>query len=147
MSHAPLHPDDPNAPESLAADLRRLAGRPASLPMFDARSAAAAHFARRRAGRLRVALAGVGALAAGLAFAAWVWPPEVGPRVSPVALRGDLNSDGRVDILDAYMLARAEADGAANPDWDFSGDGRVDRADVDLVAGIAVRVAPSGGKL
>jgi hypothetical protein len=70
-------------------------------------------------------------------------PPPVRPR--PPRRRGDLDEDGRVDVLDAFLLARRlDAGDPGNPAWDASGDGRVDRADVDRVAYWAVSL--SGGE-
>ena len=63
--------------------------------------------------------------------------------------RADIDGNGRVDILDAFRLARhIEARGPADPTrsdaaelgWDLNGDGRVDQGDVDLVAFAAVRL-------
>jgi len=55
--------------------------------------------------------------------------------------RADIDGNGRVDILDAFRLARdIEARGPANPQWDLNGDGRVDKDDVDVVASAAVRL-------
>lgn len=149
MASSPNEPDAPAAPERLVSDLHRLAGRPAALPMFDARSVGAKHFAARRAARMRFALGGVGAAAAaGIAIAVWLWPQNAvpaSPGLVTAALREDLNNDGRVDMLDAFVLARANADGTSKAEWDFSGDGRVDRADVDVIAMSAVGLAGGGG--
>ncbi len=55
--------------------------------------------------------------------------------------RADVDSNGRVDILDAFRLARhIESRGRIEATWDLNGDGRVDRADVDAVAFAAVRL-------
>jgi len=60
--------------------------------------------------------------------------------------RADIDGNGRVDILDAFRLARdIEARGPADLRWDLNGDGRVDQADVDLVAAAAVRLGPQTG--
>jgi hypothetical protein len=57
--------------------------------------------------------------------------------------RADIDGNGRVDILDAFRLARSiEAHGPADPQWDLNGDGRIDKDDVDLVARAAVRLGP-----
>ena len=51
----------------------------------------------------------------------------------------DFDSNGRVDILDAFKLARRiELAGATGADLDINGDGLVDRGDVDTVALAAV---------
>jgi hypothetical protein len=55
--------------------------------------------------------------------------------------RADVDSNGRVDIRDAFRLARhIESRGRIEARWDLNGDGRIDRADVDLVAFAAVRL-------
>jgi len=55
--------------------------------------------------------------------------------------RADLDGNGRVDILDAFRLARhVESRGPAAGEWDINNDGRVDRDDVDAVAFAAVRL-------
>jgi hypothetical protein len=47
----------------------------------------------------------------------------------------DIDRDGRVDILDAFMLARhIEFSTPPKDEWDINHDGAVDRADVDLIA-------------
>jgi hypothetical protein len=53
----------------------------------------------------------------------------------------DIDSNGRVDILDAFRLARnIESRGPADLKWDLNGDGLLDRKDVDAVAFAAVRL-------
>jgi hypothetical protein len=53
----------------------------------------------------------------------------------------DIDQNGRVDILDAFTLARnIESAGPAKKDWDINGDGKVNRDDVDMVAFAAVRL-------
>jgi len=55
--------------------------------------------------------------------------------------RADIDANGRVDILDAFQLARSiEARGPVAPQWDLNGDGRVDKDDVNLIASAAVRL-------
>jgi len=51
----------------------------------------------------------------------------------------DIDLNGRVDILDAFKLARhIESTDRPNKKWDMNGDGRVNRNDVDSVAFAAV---------
>ena len=53
----------------------------------------------------------------------------------------DIDRNGRVDILDAFKLARhIESAGRTETEWDFNGDGLIDRNDVDVVANAAVRL-------
>lgn len=57
------------------------------------------------------------------------------------ALPEDIDRNGRVDILDAFTLARRlENNADLKTKWDFNNDGQVDREDVDLVAMAAVRL-------
>lgn len=82
-------------------------------------------------------------LAAAAAIAAVLLVPRVmtvsAPELS--AVRGDINGDGVVDIRDALALATAVDAGATlSPSWDLTGEGRVDREDVERVAFAAVRV-------
>ena len=53
----------------------------------------------------------------------------------------DIDRNGRVDILDAFKLARhIESAGNTETEWDVNGDGLIDRNDVDMVALAAVRL-------
>jgi hypothetical protein len=53
----------------------------------------------------------------------------------------DIDRNGRVDILDAFKLARhIESADRIETEWDFNGDGLIDRNDVDVVALAAVRL-------
>jgi len=62
-------------------------------------------------------------------------PKSTGPA------RADVDSNGRVDILDAFRLARdIESRGQVRMQWDLNSDGLVDRKDVDVVAFAAVRL-------
>jgi hypothetical protein len=55
--------------------------------------------------------------------------------------REDLNHDGRVDILDAFALARQVRDGKVTPgNPDLNGDGVVDRRDAEIIATHAVKL-------
>lgn len=65
-----------------------------------------------------------------------------GPSTSRSVLVGaqavDIDRNGRVDILDAFKLARHIESADAEKKWDINGDGFVNRKDVDLVASAAV---------
>jgi len=66
---------------------------------------------------------------------------EQTPERSGKAQAVDIDQNGRVDILDAFKLARQiESAGPTKQDWDLNGDGLVDRHDVDVVAFAAVRL-------
>ena len=61
-------------------------------------------------------------------------------------VREDLNHDGRVDILDAFALARQlKSVPKPPPQMDVNGDGIVDERDVATVAAQAVQL-PKGGR-
>jgi len=76
-----------------------------------------------------------------------------GPSTSRSVLVGaqavDIDRNGRVDILDAFKLARHIESADAEKKWDINGDGFVNRKDVDLVASAAVSLplqgTPPGG--
>ena len=56
----------------------------------------------------------------------------------------DIDENGRVDILDAFKLARYVESAERNErKWDINGDGLVNGNDVDLVASAAVRLPVS----
>jgi hypothetical protein len=53
----------------------------------------------------------------------------------------DIDQNGRVDILDAFKLAKhIESSDRTETKWDFNGDGLIDQSDVDVVALAAVRL-------
>ena len=55
----------------------------------------------------------------------------------------DLNADGRVDMLDAFALARElQQDRTPGPQIDLNRDGMVDERDVEMLAARAVRLDP-----
>jgi hypothetical protein len=57
----------------------------------------------------------------------------------------DLNGDGKVDILDAFMLARKLQDAhVSDPHLDVNGDGVFDQRDVEAIASHAVSLAKGG---
>jgi len=60
--------------------------------------------------------------------------------------REDLDGNGRVDILDAFLLARKLEEGIANDAWDLNQDGKVDQVDVQHAAMLAVRLQTSSTK-
>jgi hypothetical protein len=58
-----------------------------------------------------------------------------------VIAREDVDRNGRVDILDAFALARKlKQSGAAGTALDLNGDGIVDQRDIDWVAARAVKL-------
>jgi hypothetical protein len=96
-----------------------------------------AQAARRAPSPYRYWLAAAAALVLGLFL---IRPWERSDRQD---LRADLDRSGRVDVLDAFLLARKLAAGTAGPEFDLNGDGRVDQRDVDFAVNQAVRL-PTG---
>ena len=130
------------APQELVEDLRALYGREVAVPktVDDAILGLGRRYAARRRRHIRVVRWAVGAAAvAVLGLGLWtvarhmLWPRPV------VTAREDIDRDGKVDILDAFLLAR-RVDGkqALQREWDIDGNGVVDRSDVDQVAMAAV---------
>lgn len=77
-----------------------------------------------------------------LVVALWHYP---GRTFKGKFAREDINHDGKVDILDAFALAR-KMNGAskASSGPDINGDGVVDERDVQLIAAQAVKLAKGG---
>jgi hypothetical protein len=100
------------------------------------------HLASRQPERTpRLTWAWWAAAAAAVAFGAWISQPLLSRRSArpPTVVREDINGDGRVDILDAFALARG-LDQATVRQPDLNDDGRVDRRDVDWLAGRVVQL-------
>jgi anti-sigma-K factor RskA len=67
--------------------------------------------------------------------------PTTTPSFIVEAQAVDIDENGRVDILDAFKLARhVEFSERTKKEWDINGDGLINRDDVDLVAFAAVRL-------
>jgi len=77
------------------------------------------------------------------ALLAMLWLPR---RPGPAAFaREDLDRNRRVDILDAFALARKVRQGAVPTRFDFNGDGVVNSKDIDAIATQAVKLSPKQG--
>ena len=62
-----------------------------------------------------------------------------------VFLREDVNQDGKVDILDAFILARELKSGpATDPNLDVNGDGVINHRDIEVIAARAVSLEKRG---
>ena len=79
----------------------------------------------------------VGAAAAILALCGLgIW---VSQRNSPAQNVADIDGDGRVDIVDAFVLAKSlHSKSPLKPQWDLNSDGRIDQSDVEIIAQRAV---------
>ncbi len=90
------------------------------------------------------------AAAASLALVVWIGAlfrsSTTAPQQTTVAAApGDLDHNGRVDILDAFHLAR-QLDADITPTaGDMNTDGRIDRADVEAIAMKAVTLPQGAG--
>ena len=137
----------------LGADLKRLYRR--EIPASPEQDEAILNLARRetaRRGWMRRAVR-LAPFAAAAMIGMVVWlnhgPSEqqlaVSHQPGGVTDSRDLNQDGRVDILDAMLLAkRLEQGGTPARTPDLTGDGIVDRADVDAIALAAVALPREG---
>jgi hypothetical protein len=147
---------EPHVPDRLAKDLRGLFQPPGAVPArVDKAILDQVHRLakpRHLVIRLRWA-AGIATAAAVLALGVVLYNArtlnnqqsnithQTSIRLARAEGRADIDGNGRVDILDAFRLARSiEARGPADPRWDFNGDGRVDKDDVDVVASAAVHL-------
>ena len=156
----PHEPHNPEAPNRLVEDLTALCGPGVPVPPEvdeSIRSLARRHFAARRRGRMVLRLVEVTAAAAAIALVVTLGAPFFQTSASPskhdhapVAQHSaagsqhplaDIDRSGRVDILDAFVLARhIEGNDQLRTEWDLNGDGVVDRADVDKIALTAVNL-------
>ncbi len=148
--------DLPEAPRGLVDGLRAAHVGAPRVPVDVDRAVMAAARERLRPRRRRtVVLRWAGAMAAAvvLVVVGVAVTRDAGPEPAPaaaaerlVAVREDLDGSGRVDILDAFWLARRiETSDAPSDTWDIDGDGAVGQGDVDLIAMAAVRV--NGGTI
>jgi hypothetical protein len=129
-----LYPPGPPVPPSVEGEI-----------LARARS----HFARRRRLNLILAWAGTASAAAAVLVLALLLrrnpqTAQIKDRPQPamtVLAREDIDHNGRVDILDAFALARRVENGqAVGASFDLNGDGRTGQADVDMIALAAVKL-------
>lgn len=153
MPNSPFQSDehsDDELPPRLKDDLAAVYGPAIQVPASIDRlilSAVGAGIARRRRSHRIIRWAGAAAAAAALAIGLRVALVRPSATSGPVALVGDVNGDGKVDILDAYVVARAIHDhGRLNPAWDVNRDGVVDEKDVDWIVNSSVSIGPGGAK-
>lgn len=149
---------DPVIPHRLAAELGRLNAPSGGLsvpPGFDdaVLAMSRARLRPRPVSRLLLRVGTGLAAAAALGLVAWLaWQVGPGGQGGWPSGRGGqsqlaLDATGRVDIVDAFVLARRLRDGAAvDPSWDVTWDGEIDQQDVDRLKAMAVQLnAVNGG--
>ncbi len=146
---------EPIIPDRLAADLRHLTNIETNAPeVFEDELLSLARHRLGRSNRLRIHArrAAPLAAAAGLALTVGVglWAingqrPTPGPMIDRAAqIAMDIDGNGRIDILDAFVIARAiESGSLLSSTWDVTADGVVDLRDVDAVAAAAVSLTES----
>jgi len=140
---------DPGQLKALRAGLKRMHAPGPAVPgeideaiLADARRS---FVARRRRWALVQRIGAGLAAAAVLAIAIRVFHPASNPPMPPaqrplLAQAADINRDGAVNVLDAYLVARHIArHESLDPAWDVNGDGVIDQKDVDLIAHLAVQ--------
>lgn len=140
---------DKQVTKALAQDLRRLYQSQDSIPdSVDRAILAQVTLPRQRPSTMRIyrSMAAAAALI-GIAVGLWVFRqanmgmrPDDQPVMNTLA-RTDIDQNGTVNILDAYSLARRiKSREPTRPAWDLNTDGKINQADVDLVAYAAVRL-------
>ena len=142
-------------PPSLKAGLGGLFPTPAVSRFRDEQILAAARQQLSRRNRMRwVIRYAVGSVAAAAVILIAIKTTHVTHREQAsfeadrtVASAEDVNRDGKLDILDAYFMARkVAANETLSKEWDFNRDGAVDNKDVDVVAFSAVKIKPEGAQ-
>lgn len=145
------HDDLPELRDALSGSYRSEVPVPPEIDQAVLRTARR-RFAFWRRRRFVIRWAAAGAMAAAVMLAVLLTPqyrhqpeeaaPEVASAKSLQSFsKEDIDRNGRVDILDAFVLARRiEGAGKAEAEWDVNGDGAVNRTDVDTVAMAAVRL-------
>ncbi|MHC4744475.1 MAG: dockerin type I domain-containing protein [Planctomycetota bacterium] len=158
MTNTERHLEDEaqfNIPRELAEDLKGLYGVKSSVP-GDIDRAILDRAGRRLTRRSRrfswPRWAAVAGAAAAVIFVAVILQTDLSPvsdsQKEPSAvlseadsprIPADIDLNGKVDILDAFKLARNIESGASlKPEYDFNADGAIDRKDVDSIAFAAV---------
>ena len=149
---------EPTVPERLKTDLVRLYEMDVTVPAeLDKRILTMARERLRRSQPvrrrvlsmriLRWALPAAAAAAAAVLLLMWTGslpvPYHSEPDTAVLTTRQDIDRNGRVDILDAFALARhIETSGASGDQWDVNGDGEVNQGDVKTIAMAAVSLNP-----
>jgi hypothetical protein len=143
---------DFRVPSKLSADLKALFKPQVGVPHEVDRAVmdrANKHFAALQSGKGRRRIHWAWRIAAAAAVVIFAFSLDLTKQARPIKERSslsktqavDIDRNGRVDILDAFKLARhIETNSPAEKAWDINGDGLIDRSDVDIVAHAAVRL-------
>jgi hypothetical protein len=135
-----FEPSDARFRDALADLYRPGAEIPRSVEDAIIRRARAHLLTGPRRWRIRAAAAAAAAavVAACMTVAVWLGVTRTPSTRQVATLAGDIDRNGRVDIVDAMLLARAIESRRAQDD--FNRDGIVDRRDVDAIALLAVKL-------
>ncbi len=126
----PFEQPDDALPPALEDDLKRLFDGAVAPEVDRAVMDRALPILTRRRWARRMQWTAPCAAAAAIGLMVWLgWSPARMPR-----LARDIDGNGRVDILDALVLARRVDAGDTSGEWDVNGDGVVDTRDADCVA-------------
>jgi hypothetical protein len=135
---------EPQLPTKVSEELKSLCAPPRLIPpqVDDAiLSAARAHLAVVTQSRRWVQFPRWLAAAAVVALAAVLGSLWISNRRLPEVAREDIDRDGRVDVLDAFALARRLQQGAATDRlFDINGDGVVNQKDINAITTRAVKL-------
>ena len=161
MTQRPTQPDPPPDPElppalleALRASHAHAVNVPAEVDGAILRDARAGYARRRRFWMAARAVGAAGAAAAAAVVVVMLYLDRKDAARTPVAvtgagmIAGDVDGSGRVDMVDALVLARKleAGKGVSGPVEDLNGDGVLSQGDVLDVAEIAVAIdqAPAG---
>jgi hypothetical protein len=143
---------DIKVPPKLSADLTALfEPQPGVPPEVDraVMDRAYKHFAAMQSGQGKRRIHWAWRIAAAAAVVIFAFSLDLTKQAGPTKDRSslsktqavDIDRNGRVDILDAFKLARhIETAGRTETEWDINGDGVIYHRDVDMVAHAAVRL-------
>jgi hypothetical protein len=149
--HEPETPDDDaQLPEALRRELAAMYGQRVDVPhtvddavLLETRRRLGRNGSRPGVLRRIGPWALPGAVAAAVGLVAWLgtMPFRGGSQSAVPPVAADIDRSGRVNILDAFALARRiDRREPLEPRWDVNGDGAIDRADVDAIGQKAVEL-------
>src|SRR3954452_17632088 len=158
MTFDDADPSTPTPRPTLSRDLAALYHKPVHVSaaidaavLNEGRAQLARNVRRRRVMRWSIGFGGIAAAAAAVLLGVFVNRADRGGGAArqlasvqgapPTAVAGDVNGDGRVDVLDALVLShRLQSNESTSLAQDVNHDGTVDTRDVDAIALAAVRL-------